>query len=298
MPSFFGTVLCFAGTLGLVISAPFNPSLPTSLPATVPTPTSKCTEQVPSESPVKPEDDCFYRPPENFDWKAAKPGTVLKFRTAPGHPVDDYPAYNILYSTTDSNDKPTYAVTTVFVPKIISSPHALISYQHNYDSADLSLSPSHDIYTQSVSIPIVNEKIHVCRDFVRTYLERGWFVNVPDYEGPTAAFGAGHMAGYATLDSIRATMSRIYRLGMPKHYPIPPKILMYGYSGGALATNWAAVLHPVYAAELKISGAGVGGFFPDMTDTIKRLQGLYVPSLIQGLATMHVEARKPVLDFL
>lgn len=33
-------------------------------------------------------------------------------------------------------------------------------------------------------------------------LGQGWFVNVPDFEGPLAAFIAGPQEGHATLDSI------------------------------------------------------------------------------------------------
>ena len=58
--------------------------------------------------------------------------------------------YNILYRTTDSQYKPTWAVTTLFVPKLganstaatLFNQSALLSYQIIYDSADLNASPS------------------------------------------------------------------------------------------------------------------------------------------------------------
>jgi hypothetical protein len=61
-------------------------------------------------------------------------------------------------------------------------------------------------------------------------------VNVPDYEGPLASFTAGLMSGYATLDSVRAALNCGEILGLsPK-----ARYAMYGFSGGALAAEWAA----------------------------------------------------------
>lgn len=131
-----------AGSFSVVLAAPITASLATSSPS----PTSTC--QVTSNTPITPDKDCFYRPPQG--WESKKRGTVLLPRSVPKPPVGDYIAHNILYRTTDSNEKPTYAVTTLVVPKKITKPHSLISYQHYYDSADVNDSPTSKRHGRSV----------------------------------------------------------------------------------------------------------------------------------------------------
>ena len=43
---------------------------------------------------------------------------------------------------------------------------------------------------------------------------------------------------------------------------------MWGYSGGTVATGWAAALQPTYAKELKsnLIGAAMGGFVTNIID--------------------------------
>ena len=40
---------------------------------------------------------------------------------------------------------------------------------------------------------------------------------------------------------------------------------MNGYSGGAIASNWAEALAPRYAPRLNIVAVAAGGIFPDST---------------------------------
>lgn len=156
----------------------------------------------------------------------------------------------MLYRTTASQGNATFAVTTIFVPS--SDPvDALLSYQIPYDSAYINASPSYSLYGG------VYEDIKVA-------LGKGYFVTVPDYEGPLASFTAGHMSGYATLDGIRATLSAADMYGMSSD----PLYAMWGYSGGALATEWASELQLDYASELNFAGAAMGGLTPNVTNVL------------------------------
>lgn len=86
---------------------------------------------------------------------------------------------------------------------------------------------------------------------------RNWIVIVPDYESSTDAFGAGKQSGQAVLDGIRAFLSSsILPSTMAK-----PKVALWGYSGGALASGWAASIQGDYAPELEsvLVGAAIGG---------------------------------------
>ncbi|KAF2003722.1 hypothetical protein P154DRAFT_519942 [Amniculicola lignicola CBS 123094] len=282
----------FASTLGVVLAVPLNVSHTTISPAPSPT----CTEATTTALP--PEQDCFYVPPNG--WETKEPGAVLRHRFAPQQPFAtdtvNYPAWNILYRTTDSNGDPTYAVTTAFAPKDISTPHAMVSFQFNYNSADVNESPSYGIYHD------IKPKLWISK-----YLQHGWFVNLPDFEGPLAAFGAGHMAGYATLDSVRATLKMSQIIGMPRGADQGVRYAMYGYSGGAFATGWAAELQPTYAPDLHFEAAGLGGLFPNGTATLEKLSKLQMSnwawssnlrSVMIGLGTMHKKIREVITSSL
>lgn len=206
--------------------------------------------------PIPPSDDPWYTAPDGYE--DATPGTVLRNRTAPGNLVSVVgsncsAAYNLLYRTTASQGNATFAVTTVLVPKNDAT-NALLSYQIPYDSAWINSSPSYTLY-QSV------------QNDIKVALGKGYYVTVPDYEGPLASFTAGHMSGYATLDSVRAT------LNAAELYDLPDDTLYatWGYSGGALATEWAAELQLDYAPELDFAGSAMGGLTPNVTSVLQSI---------------------------
>ena len=104
-----------------------------------------------SLKPVPPSQDPFYTAPKGFEKTA--PGTILRIRHAPGNittvVANSSAVYNIVYRTTDSNYKPTFAVTTVFVPfpnMTDSSKSSLLSIQIPYNSLWLDASPSYGVY--------------------------------------------------------------------------------------------------------------------------------------------------------
>lgn len=95
-------------------------------------------------------------------------------------------------------------------------------------------------------------------------LERGWYVNVPDYEGPNSSFVAAVGSGQRTLDSIRASLAS----GSISSISSSATLSMWGYSGGSLASGWAAELAERYAPELKFAGVALGGTVPNITSVI------------------------------
>lgn len=86
----------------------------------------------------------------------------------------------------------------------------------------------------------------------------------PDYEGLDAQFAAGILSGYTTLDSTRVALREGPKLGLSK----TARYAMWGYSGGALAAEWAAELQPSYAPDLKFEGVAMGGLLPNLTSAI------------------------------
>ncbi|KAF2173489.1 hypothetical protein M409DRAFT_61872 [Zasmidium cellare ATCC 36951] len=226
-----------------------------------------------------PSQDPWYTAPAGFEHAA--PGTILRIRPARGNlttiQANSSAAYNILYRTTNSRYLPDWAVTTLFVPNntVFNSNDKLLSYQIPYDSADVDASPSYSLYSAGIGD-------------ITSSLGKGWFVNVPDYEGPTASFTAGVVSGHSTLDSIRAVLSSGFGLA-----PNGTKYAMWGYSGGALASEWAAELQNQYAPELTFAGAALGGLTPNVTSVLASVTGSIeaglIPAGILGLASQYPE---------
>lgn len=213
--------------------------------------------------PLPPSKDPWYTAPPDFEHSS--PGAILRLRRAPGNLSEITgncsAAYNILYRATNSRYQPSWAVTTLFVPSKPSlSSKALLSYQVPYNTIDVDGSPSYLLY--GAPIPDISNA-----------LGRGWFVTVPDFEGPLAANVAGIQEGHATIDSLRATVSS--NLGLAHD----AKIVLWGYSGGSIASEWALELQEQYAPELKIDGAALGGLVSNNTrciDTVEKTPLAYI----------------------
>ena len=152
------------------------------------------------------------------------------------------------------------------------------------DSANVDSSPSYTFYggAADASIPAL--------------LGQGWFINVPDYEGPLASFTAGVQSGHATLDSVRAVLNSGFGLTNDAKYAL------WGYSGGALASEWAAELQVQYAPELNFSGVALGGLTPNVTSvtlTINKTPFVeLVPNGILGIASQSPPAQQFLLSQL
>src|SRR5439155_18460325 len=196
----------------------------------------------------EPHDDPFYRAPAGFE--SAAPGTVLASRpvtvTGLGLPVPA-DAVQFLTRSTDAKGAPTTAVGTLMIPKTPypAGPRPLVSYQPATDSLGDQCNPSYKLRAGTEAE----------LGLMMQALGRGWAVVVSDYEGPQNAFTAARMAGHGVLDGIRAAEALSGTGLTGRDTPVG----LWGYSGGGLATSWAAELQNGYAPELKILGAASGG---------------------------------------
>ncbi|MEC3920195.1 lipase family protein [Nocardia sp. CDC160] len=223
-----------------------------------------------------PGDDPFYRGPDG--WQASTPGTVLHTRTvslAPTGAQLPLEATQVLYTTTDQFGKPDATVATVIRPPSSSGPLRIVSYQTAYDSLTVACDPSYALRGGGGGAP--QDAV-----IIAGYLAAGLTVVVSDYEGTKLAYGAGRLSGNATLDGIRAAL---HALDAPATTPVG----MSGFSGGSIATEFAAELAPTYAPELNIIGVTAGGMPVDMAATIEYVDGspewaLVLPYVMQGAA--------------
>lgn len=168
-----------------------------------------------------------------------------------------FEATQLLYRSTSQTGKPTVNVTSVIQPPIQPDKTKVLSYQSFYDSLNQNDEPSYAIAGGN-PLPALPELINSVELAVfAPFLAEGYTVIVPDVEGQKADFAAGPEYGMNTLDSIRAAFSKKSTLG----FPDDAKVAMLGYSGGALATEWAAELAPTYAPEAnkRLIGAAMGG---------------------------------------
>lgn len=221
------------------------------------------------------------------------PGTVLKTRTVPFH-VAGIPTpvtvVQLLYRTTDAQGDAIANVTSIVQPPGGSDGKHAVAYQSFYDSLNPADSPSR-IFAGDLTFGGFIANVETV--FIAPLLAQGYPVIVADTEGPDADFAAGPEYGKVTLDSIRAASGsdRTTITGSTE-------IGMLGYSGGAIASNWAAALAPAYAPEVNESIVGVaeGGVLVDPAHNLDYISG---SSGWAGVAAMAVAgvARSYDIDF-
>lgn len=219
---------------------------------------------------VPPGQDPFYTYQGSTPLASIAPGTVLKTRMLPYHvagiplPVS---AVQLLYRSTGELGQPTVNVTSVLRPPLSFGPSNVVSYQSFYDSLNPEDEPSYAIsggLTLGGLIPTAESAL------IAPSLLSGETVVVPDTEGETADFAAGPEYGLNTLDSLRAALS-----SPATGLTAASKVGLIGYSGGAIATEWAAELAPSYAPEVnaRIVGAAMGGVLVDPAHNLHYVEG-------------------------
>ena len=96
----------------------------------------------------------------------------------------------------------------------------------------------------------------------------------PTTRDANGAWGTPYEPGYRILDGLRAALNS-EELGLSATAPIG----LWGYSGGGLATAWAAEVSGTYAPELNIVGAVLGSPVGDLGHTFRRLNGSFYSAL-------------------
>jgi alpha-beta hydrolase superfamily lysophospholipase len=236
----------------------------------------------PGERPVPPDDDPFYQPPPGFE--QARPGTVLRSRTVElgflGVIPQGFTATQLLYCSTSLHGDPEVAVTTVLVPEQRDTQVVcpVLSYQCAIDAVTSRCFPSYALRRDAGSIGAFVQSEFL---LVAAALAEGWAVSVPDHEGFHGMWGAPREPGYRILDGIRAAIN-CDRLGLSPSAPVG----LWGYSGGGLASAWAAELCADYAPELNVVGAVLGSPVADPGSVARRLNGKF----FAGLAALMIAA--------
>jgi hypothetical protein len=158
----------------------------------------------------------------------------------------------------------------------------LVSYPTAQDGLSLDCAPSYVLAT-GTALPAEELALMV------PLLAAGHTVVTADYEGPDSEWTAGLTTAHGILDGIRAAQS-FAPAGLAG--PATPTALL-GYSGGALASQWANEVQPSYAPELKFAGVAAGGVPADIEYVARRidggpLSGIYIGAAV-GLSRAYPE---------
>jgi len=217
--------------------------------------------------PPTPLDDPFYAQPNPMPKVA--PGTILNSRAVQYKPLGlpmPNPAWQLQYMTTGLHGEPVAAIATVVKPTLpaASGNTPLLSFQFAINSPGLKCAPSQQV---TGSYANTNSQLEAL-NYIPQVLALGWTLIFPDHLGPTSSVAVGRIAGPIVLDGIRAAKS-FEALGLAADSPVG----LMGYSGGGVATAWAAGLQPQYAPELELAGVAIGGIPANLEVTAKAFDG-------------------------
>jgi Secretory lipase len=224
-------------------------------------------QAAPAAWPPHPDNDPFYAQPKPMPPGA--PGTVIASRAttirALAIPVP-VKAWQVKYLTTDTKGAKATDIATVIEPLLKTN--KLVSYQTAYDGLDADCAPSYAFAT-GINPPFYEEAAML------PLLLAGYTVVSADYEGPHYQWAAGVNSGHGVLDGIRAAQSLT---GLSKNTPTA----LWGYSGGALASQWANELASTYAPELNIVGVAAGGVPADIEAIARAIDGTALSGVYFG----------------
>ncbi|HAM03041.1 MAG TPA: hypothetical protein DCQ30_12570 [Acidimicrobiaceae bacterium] len=236
-----------------------------------------CVAQPEYSAPTPPSKDPFYSAPNPLPPQS--PGTVIASRPTCLAGLEmglPYKAWQVMYLSTGVEDSggtpsilgatPVADIATIVLPldgTPGTGPLPLVSYQTAEDADSELSAPSYTLRSGFGSADTAA---------VVSLLTQGDAVVVPDYEGLQSEFGAGVQAAHAVLDGIRAAES-FAPAGLGGTPQAPTPVGLWGYSGGALATGWAAQLAATYAPDVHIAGAAEGGVPADPKAVVDNVNG-------------------------
>ncbi len=241
-----------------------------------------------------PATDPFYRYTGQEPLESIQPGTVLKTRRLPyrlaGVPLP-VRTTQLLFRTTGARGQATLGVTTVVRPLVGAASRRVVAYQSFYDSLNPIDQPS-SVIAGSMRLPgggIATAETGL----VLPFLLAGDAVVITDTEGQAADLAAGPEYGQNTLDGLRAAFAAPATGISPQ-----AKVALIGYSGGAIATEWAAEMAPTYAPDVdrRLVGAAMGGVLVHPMHNLHYVDGSLIWSGVLPLALVGL-ARAYDVDF-
>jgi Secretory lipase len=228
--------------------------------------------------PALPSADPFYSYPAAA-LSTAAPGAILRQRTIPNADLGTstpISATQVLFRTTGEQGQPTATVATIIQPATPAAVTRIVSYQTAYDALGPVCDPSYTLQGGNSGYDSDEQTV------IGGYVAAGYTVIDTDYEGTNLDWGAGQESGDNTLDGVRAA-ENLLRVA-----PATTPVGLIGYSGGAIATEFASELAPTYAPGLNIVGVAEGGIPVDFAHNLNYVNGSQdwsgvIPAVLVGV---------------
>jgi len=252
--------LLLVPTVALLAACATTPTVNPDVPASAgPVPPSAYEQPV---APFRePAHDPFHAQASAAELTATPNGTVMRYRRIDPQAYYVFgvsaQAWQVAYRSSDTFGQPRINVATILVP---SNPKPqMLSYQVAYDALTRRCAPSYEILSGSMVEQLLVNKA----------LRRGWVVVLPDYEGPEAQFLAGLNSARGVLDGIRAAQHFLPDTLAGADTPVA----LWGYSGGAFASLWAAETAAEYAPTIHLTGVAAGGPPANLASSAEHIDG-------------------------
>lgn len=229
-----------------------------------------------------PKADPFYASPGMATLLATAPGNILKVRPivpmATSSKQMPAKAWQLMVRSTDHKGRAVASITTVFLPtNAPAKDRKVVVHNTAYDSLTLDATPSY-AYVKGGG---PGEQ-----STIQSFLDKGYVVVSPDYEGLESLWAVGKNAGQAVLDAIRAAESWT-ELGLNG---AATPIAITGYSGGSVAATWANEMYLRYAPELNIRGVAAGGIPVDAGHVGRKVNKKLFAGIYFGVVTAYARA--------
>ena len=208
-----------------------------------------------------------------------KHGTHIRSQRVYGNPVlGSHRAYRTVFASRNTFNRPITGSAAVVLPQQVKAGTPIVVINDMINSLGRSCQPSFALDAKRGSVYIQQNK----RAYKEAlgYLKRGWAVILPDFLGMNSEYGANIMSGRVILDAVEAaTNSTIFGLHTSK-------AVLTGYSGGGMATMYAAAQQPFYSPRSHIIAAAAGGAPVDLPWMVGLFQKLgNIPNPAFGYAT-------------
>lgn len=195
-----------------------------------------------------------------------------------GHPVAipsiptgaGFSAWQVRYVSQNTQGAAWTTAATILRPVDRIEPPVLLAYDAIIDALAPQCFPSYQMQA-GLGTQLTTGVMGMDMVYLAEALQRGWTVVVPDYLGPDGEFAAGYVEGRTTLDAIRAA-ENFPPAGLSG--PATPTAI-FGYSGGARGSEFAAELAADYAPELDLRGVAAGGVTVDIASTARAIDGTF-----------------------
>ncbi|MEU1205168.1 lipase family protein [Nocardia sp. NPDC005825] len=220
-----------------------------------------------------PADLARYEPGEILEWRdvtdSARPTMLLLNLTGISR------ATLLKFRTTNSAGEPSIGTATLVLPPkewAGPGPQPVLVNAPATNSLNKRCTPGY-VMAHGMEVPTGNDFTPSPTTWA---LEHGYALIIPDHEGPLMAYSEPSVAGHNVLDAMRAV-----RGFAPDRFG-GSRFASTGYSGGAIASNAAAMLVSDYAPELLpyYAGASFGGLVSDYRRFAHTFDGSYISAFL------------------